>query len=78
MHGDTELRTLTIRVKDQPVAQMFRNADLDAEQLLRNILKAWKNAPENGNVGWVKVYYGDIHLATARTKFGRRDVVEWK
>ena len=77
IHGDVKLKVLTYRVKRE-VAREFRSESVDAEELLLTILNSWKMQKKNNRVGFVKVYYGRVHLATARTRFGRSDVVEFK
>ena len=77
IHGDTELRTLTFRV-NREAAKEFRSESVDAEEMLLTILNVWKNQKKNDRIGFVKIYYGRVHLATARTRFGRSDIVEFK
>ena len=65
IHGDTELRTLSFRVNREAAVE-FRSESVDAEEMLLTILNVWKNQKKNNRIGWVKVYYGRVHLATAR------------
>ena len=77
IHGNTKRRTLSLRV-NREMAKEFRSESVDAEEFLLRVLDVWKNQKKNNRIGWVKVYYGRVHLATARTRAGKRDVVEFK
>ena len=63
---------------NREVAKEIRSESVDAEEMLLTILTVWKLQKKNNRVGFVKFYYGRVHLATARTRFGRSDIVDFK
>ena len=73
VHGDPKNLTLTLMVT-RDVAQEIRAETLDAEEMLLNLLGAWKYQHDLV-VGIVDVYYGKVHLATAKTTARRGDHV---
>ena len=56
------------------IAMEIRAETLDAEEMLLNLLGAWKYQHDLV-VGIVDVYYGKVHLATAKTTARRGDHV---
>ena len=76
VHGNPDSYTLTLIVTRETALEI-RAETLDAEEMLLALLGAWKYQHELSG-GIVRVYYGKVHLATAKTTLLSGDRVEFE